>query len=215
MSRFGIGALLFLSGTAALIYQLLWIKQLSLVVGVDVYAVTTAVSAFFGGLAVGSAIFGRKAESARRPLYLYALIEVGVAVLGVAATVALAHSAQTFAIFEAHVGVVAWLLPFAVVGIPSTCMGGTLPVLVTAVSPDAGNVGRMGGRLYAANTAGAIAGALLVPFALVPAFGVRGSAFVAAALNLAAAAAGASWQSGRRVARSKGHKVKRWPLRRA
>src|SRR4029077_15119486 len=57
VSRFRIGALLFLSGTAALIYQLLWIKQLSLIVGVDVYAVTTAVSAFFGGLAVGSAIF--------------------------------------------------------------------------------------------------------------------------------------------------------------
>jgi hypothetical protein len=44
---------LFTSGAAALIYQLLWIKQLSLVVGVDVYAVTIAVSAFFAGLAAG------------------------------------------------------------------------------------------------------------------------------------------------------------------
>ena len=50
---------LFASGAAALIYQLLWIKQLSLVVGVDVYAVTIAVSAFFAGLAAGSALLGR------------------------------------------------------------------------------------------------------------------------------------------------------------
>ena len=51
--------LLFASGTAALVYQVVWIKQLSLVVGVDVYAVTTGVSAFFAGLALGGALFGR------------------------------------------------------------------------------------------------------------------------------------------------------------
>ncbi len=184
----GLGLLLFLSGTAALIYQLLWIKQLSLIVGVDVYAVTTAVSAFFGGLALGSAIFGRTAETVRRPLAIYTALELGVAVLGFAATVALSHAARPFAVLEEHLGIIAWLLPFALVGVPATLMGGTLPVLVKAVSPAPGAVGRAGGGLYAANTAGAIAGALLVPFVLVPAFGVRGSAIVAAALNLAAAA---------------------------
>ena len=45
--------LLFLSGLAALVYQTLWVKQLALIVGVDVNAVTTAVSAFFAGLAIG------------------------------------------------------------------------------------------------------------------------------------------------------------------
>ena len=47
--------LLFFSGVAALVYQAIWIKQLALVVGVDVYAVTTGVSGFFAGLALGSA----------------------------------------------------------------------------------------------------------------------------------------------------------------
>ena len=84
-------------------------------------------------------------------------------------------------------------------------MGGTLPVLTKAVAPDRGAVGRVGGRLYAANTAGAIAGALLVPFVLVPVFGVRGSAIVAAALNLAAAAgARALGSQGQAIAQSKG-----------
>jgi MFS family permease len=88
--------LLFASGTAALVYQILWIKQLSLVVGVDVYAVTTAVSAFFVGLALGGALFGRWADRLARPCRLYALLELGVAVLGVATTLALGHAAPLF-----------------------------------------------------------------------------------------------------------------------
>ncbi len=182
------GFLLFLSGAAALIYQLLWIKQLSLVVGVDVYAVTIAVSAFFGGLALGSRVFGRRAESSLRPLRLYAALEVGIAVLGVGITLALAHAAAPFAELESRVGLLAWAVPFLLVGAPATLMGGAMPVLVRAVSPGSGRVGRTGGQLYAANTAGAIAGALLVPFLLVPALGVTGSALAAAALNMAAAA---------------------------
>ena len=84
--------LLFLSGAAALVYQTLWVKQLALVVGVDVYAVSTAVAAFFAGLALGSAMLGRQADRAMHPFALYAVLEVGVALLGVGATLALAHS---------------------------------------------------------------------------------------------------------------------------
>lgn len=56
---------------------------------------------------------------------------------------------------------------------PAIALGGTLPVLM-----------RAGGRLYAANTAGAIAGALLSAFVLIPLLGVQGSAYAAAALLL-------------------------------
>jgi spermidine synthase len=181
--------LLFVSGTAALVYQLLWIKQLSLVVGVDVYAVTTAVSAFFAGLATGGLIWGRRADASARPLRLYALLELGVALLGVGATLALSVAARPFAQLEALFLPLAWLIPFALVGVPAFLMGGTLPVLVRALGPADENIGASGGRLYAANTAGAIAGALLAPFLLIPLLGVRGSAFAAAALNVLAAGA--------------------------
>jgi len=190
-----LGLLLFLSGAAALVYQLLWIKQLSLVVGVDVYAVTTAVSAFFGGLALGNRLFGRRAEFSGRPLRLYAALELGIAVFGVGVTLALAHAAAPFAELESRVGLLAWAVPFLLVGVPATLMGGTMPALIRTLSPGSGQLGRTGGQLYAANTAGAIAGALLVPFLLVPAFGVTGSALAAAALNLAAAAGAALFRS--------------------
>jgi spermidine synthase len=178
--------LLFGSGAASLVYQLLWIKQLSLVVGVEVYAVTIAVSAFFAGLAIGGAWLGRVADRLQRPLQLYAWLEGAVALLAVAATLLLAHSAAAFALLEQHVGWLAWLLPFALVGMPAVAMGGTLPVLVRASAQ--GSVARTGGRLYAANTAGAILGVLLAPFVLIPALGVQGSALAAASVNLVAAA---------------------------
>src|SRR5262245_32685892 len=128
--------LLLASGAAALVYQVLWIKQLSLVVGVDVYAVTTGVSAFFGGLAAGSLWLGRWADRAARPLVLYACIEGGVALLGLATTLALPASAAPFAILEGTVGPLAWMLPVALVAVPAALMGGTLPVVVRALSPE-------------------------------------------------------------------------------
>jgi MFS family permease len=112
-------ALLLLSGGAALVYQVLWIKQLSLVVGVEVHAVTTGISAFFAGLALGGWLFGRWADQLARPVRLYALLEVAVAVLGVASTFALGASAGWFARMEASVGLLAWWLPFALVGLPA------------------------------------------------------------------------------------------------
>ena len=79
-------ALLLLSGAAALICETLWVKQLSRVVGVEIHAVTIALSAFFAGLAIGSVVFGRMADRSARPLRLYAALEAGAAVLGLAST---------------------------------------------------------------------------------------------------------------------------------
>lgn len=192
LSFLPLALLLFISGTASLAYQLLWVKQLSLIVGVEVYAITIAVSAFFGGLAIGSYVFGRLADRwsdhKRASLQLYALIEVGIAALAVASTYALGASPEFFALLESHIGFAAWLLPMLLVGGPAILMGGTLPVMMKALAPDDKRVGAAGGGLYAANTAGAIAGVLVAPFVLVPAFGVHGAALGAAALNIAAAA---------------------------
>lgn len=180
-------ALLFASGGAALIYQVLWVKQLSLVVGVEVYAITAGISAFFAGLAMGGLLFGRWADRLRHPVRLYAGLELAVALLAVAATLGLAQSAALFARLEASVGLLAWLLPLSLVGLPAFLMGGTLPVLVRALTPNGAQTGEAGGRLYAANTAGAICGTLLAAFVLLPLLGVTGAACVAGVLNLLAA----------------------------
>jgi spermidine synthase len=178
---------LFFSGAAALIYQVLWIKQLTLIVGVEVYSITIAVSAFFAGLATGGALLGRLADRWSRPLMLYCVLEAGVALVGVFATIALAHTAGPFVAIESRVGFLAWGLPFLLVGAPAFLMGGTLPVAVRSLAPGLLHVAKAGGWAYAANTAGGIAGALLSSFALLPWLGVRGTALAAALFNLIAA----------------------------
>lgn len=183
------GALLFGSGIAALVYQVLWIKQLSIVVGAEVYAISIAISGFFGGLALGGWLFGRLAGRNIRYLRLYALIEVAVAIASIATTWMLAHAAPWFVGLHATSNVLAWSVVFLLVGLPALAMGGTLPILVHAAVKNQVEVGRAGGGLYAANTAGAIVGALLPAFVLIPAFGVKGTSLVAATINIAAAAA--------------------------
>jgi spermidine synthase len=182
--RFALGAtLLFGSGAASLIFQLLWIKQLSLVVGVEVRAIAAVVSAYFLGLALGSAFWGRIADRVTRPFRLYGLIEIGVALAGVAATFLLAGAAPVFARVEASSGVLAWALPFAAVGLPAALMGGTLPVLAKALSSEGRSISAAAARLYSANTAGAVVGALLPALALIPSLGVAGSSWAAGSMS--------------------------------
>src|SRR5262245_36284185 len=181
--------LLMASGFAALVYETLWVKQLGRVVGVEVYAVTIALSAFFAGLALGGARLGRLADRAPRPVRLYALIEAGVAVAGVLSTLALARSATPFVALRESVGLLAWALPFSLVGVPSFLMGGTLPALLRSLHPEDDGVAPTTGVLYAANTAGALAGTLATPFVLVPAFGIAGTGIFAGAIGLAVATA--------------------------
>lgn len=175
--------MLLLSGVAALVYQTLWVKLLGLVVGVDVYAVTIVLSAFFAGLAGGGVFFGKRADTGSHPLKLVAGLEVAIACLGTGTTWLLASLPGFY---------VSWLpagkiVPFLLVGAPAFLMGGTLPALIRAIAPERDTLGKTSGSLYAANTAGAILGALSVPLLLIPQFGVKGSSFFASALNMAVA----------------------------
>jgi spermidine synthase len=177
--------LLVASGMASLIFQVIWIKQLTLIVGVEVHAVATVVAAFFAGLALGSLVWGRVADRIARPLRLYGIVEFAAALLGLGTAHILASSAPLFARLEDTNTILAWALPIAAVAIPAFLMGGTLPALVRFLSAS-GDIGRIGGRLYAANTMGAVFGALLPPFLLIPSFGVLGTAMSAATIGVVA-----------------------------
>lgn len=180
---------LFFSGAVALVYETLWVSQLGRVVGVEVHAVSIALSAFFGGLALGSALLGRLADRVARPFRLYAILEAGVAVLGFLSTLALARSAPLFVALEDAAGPLAWALPFVLVGLPAVLMGGTMPALLQALHPSDEVVAPATGLLYAANTAGAVVGTAATPFLLIPAFGIKGTGVCAAAIGIAIAAA--------------------------
>jgi len=75
--------LFFLSGASGLIYEVVWQRMLNLVFGNTTFATTTVIASFMGGLALGSFCFGRLADRYKKPLRLYAYLEIGIGVFAI------------------------------------------------------------------------------------------------------------------------------------
>jgi spermidine synthase len=190
----GLGAAV-VSGAAALVYEVVWLRALSLVVGHAVDALTAVLAAYMAGLAVGALVFGRLAERLRRPLVTCAWVEVGVAASAAALPLAFAWLLPTalsiryaFGLSYEGFTVSQVMLACAVVFVPATLMGATLPLLSHGLSDGSDRPRRMAGGLYAANTAGAVLGALAAGYWLLPALGNRATGWMAGCANLATAA---------------------------
>jgi len=183
-------ALFFASGFAALIYQVTWVRVLTVDFGTTVYAVSTVLTVFMAGLALGSWAFGRWIDRGAHPLRAYGGIEIALGVY--AALFALAtpylHTLTTWAIRGGSAGHEATsLVKFAIAAVlllpPTVLMGGTLPVLAKFLTDSPKTAGSRLGSLYAFNTLGAVLGSLAAAYALIPVLGVRGSMLFAAAIN--------------------------------
>jgi spermidine synthase len=186
--------LFFVSGLVALAYEVVWVRALGLVVGASLWATVAVVAAYMGGMALGNALVARFADRIRAHLRLYGLAE------GLAAVTALA-TAPVLGVLTgaaAHLGAAplsGWGLPLAgrfllswgFLLLPTVAMGATLPLLVERVGGSAA-LSRRVGRLYAANTLGAVGGVVLSGFIGLPLLGERGTLTVAALLGLAVAA---------------------------
>jgi len=192
MRRWGLMALAALSGASGLTFELIWIRQASLLLGHTAVAMSAVVAAFLGGLGLGAAALGRRVDAARRPLAVYGVLECSTAVAAAALTLGLPHLGRWVA------GIGPWPARAAVavvlVLVPSAAMGGTLPALVrAAVEADEGSTGRRFGALYAVNTLGAAAGCLLSGFVLLGALGITRTGLLAALGNLIAGGIALVW----------------------
>ena len=193
----------FTSGAGGLVYEAVWSKQLSYLLGSSLHAVATVVAAFLGGLALGARFLG--VPLARRPgrLRAYARLELGVAVAAALLLPAL-HALdplvgvlyRAFGPGSVGFGIARLLLLFVVLVPPAALMGATLPVLVAEF--ERGRVGPALARLYALNTFGAVAGSILGGFVLIPGVGLVAATAVAVTLNVGVAAL--AWVRGKRNA---------------
>ena len=184
-------AAFFLSGAAGLIFQVTWLYRCGLVLGSSVAAVTVVLSGFMAGLALGSAAVATRRPRLTHPLRVYAALEVLVAVSGVTVTYLLPHTGAVLAPVAgsgAALNTLRFLIAFTVLLVPATAMGATLPVLVSALCAQGTRFAVALGRLYGWNTFGAVTGVMVSEVVLIGAVGVTGSAWVAALLNLGAAA---------------------------
>jgi spermidine synthase len=184
---FGFG----LSGAAALIYEVVWTRSLSTVMGSSTYAVSTMLAAFMAGLSVGGALGAWLSPKIRRPYLAFAWCEFGIGSTGLitipvimAATPLYIKSFYAFHLSFKAFSIVQFAIIFAIMAAPTTLMGLTFPVIMKMFAGNGRDVGTQVGRLYCVNTLGAIVGSTAAGFFLIPAFGIKGTAIVAASTNI-------------------------------
>jgi predicted membrane-bound spermidine synthase len=191
-------AISFGSGAAGLAFEMVWLHRAGLVFGNSVWAAAIVLSSFMAGLALGSVAVARAAGRIRRPLRLYAAAEITVAVAGIALTFALPHvNSRLRPLFDIAAGsgslnLIRLGAAFALLLVPTTAMGATLPLLVAATPGGGQHTGRSFGRIYGWNTLGAVAGVLVTETVLIDRVGVSGAAAIAGTLDLVVAALAAA-----------------------
>lgn len=176
-------------------FEIVWLHRCGLVFGNSVWSTSVVLSSFMAGLAVGSALVRAYGHRLRRLLWMYAALELTVAVTGVGLTYLLPALTPLLAPAIRPIIDVPWLTTlvrlaaaFLVLLVPSTAMGATLPVLVPALSRARGDYGIVLGQLYGSNTLGAVAGVLIAEILLIDRIGIAATSWVAGLLNVTAAA---------------------------
>src|SRR5437763_838135 len=174
--------LFFASGLSAILYQIVWQRALFSLYGINIESVTIVVSAFMLGLGLGSLAGGALSRSKRfSPLSIFAAAELGTALFGLASLKVfhlVAHATLAQPLW------ITGLLSFALVVVPATLMGSTLPLLIEHLVRSSRNVGGSVGALYFVNTLGSGAACIVVARPLLSSLGQAGSVRCAAVVNL-------------------------------
>ena len=189
-----LSACFLLSGATSLVLEIVWAKKLSYVLGNSLYGSSTVVAAFMAGLALGAYLSRLSIFRGFQPVRFYACLQVLIAVGGFLSIPAIDALEPFFAtlyqsLSQSH-GVfllARFSVVFALVALPVTLMGMTLPVVVEAMKDGSDSVPRFGGILYGLNTLGAVTGTLAAGYYLIPEFGLLKSTRLIAAADLALA----------------------------
>ena len=190
-------AVLFLSGIGALIFETLWLRLSGLAFGNSVWSAALILSSFMAGLALGNALAASSRIRRWRPLHLYAVLEVLVALFGCTIVFALPVLGelmrpvwQTLWNYQPTLLGLRFAISFLILLVPTTAMGLTLPVMIEDPVLQQTNFGRAIGFLYGFNALGAVVGAVLGEMYFIAAFGLYGTALAAgSAVCIAAAVA--------------------------
>ncbi len=185
----------FLSGIAALSFETLWFRLAGLSLGNSVWSASLVLAAFMGGLALGNGLVARLHSRVTQPIRLYALLELGIGVGSFLVVLALPRLSGALGPLFATIADTPWLLnvarlgsAFALLVLPTTAMGATLPLLTEAMSRSNPRFGATVGKLYGWNTLGGMLGAIGAEAVLVRFFGIASTGLIAMLLNLAAGA---------------------------
>ena len=188
-------ALFFVSGATSLVYEVVWTRRLTVVFGSGLFATSTILAMFMGGLALGAWWLGRGADRRIDPLGYYGWLEIGIGIYALLVPFLQTGMIPVYRVVYGMSDGASWMINATRVGlcaavfvVPTVLMGATLPALARFVTHGPGGIGARIGRLYAINTWGAVVGCLATGFLFVEWLGLRGSELTAAAANLAVGA---------------------------
>jgi spermidine synthase len=192
--------LFFVSGATGLLYEVLWMRRLTLVFGATQLAVSTVLAAFMAGLAIGALAGGRIADRRSDLLRIYGFLEVGIGVYALLFPFLVAAATGLYRGMVDPADVHFWssqlahlVLMGALLVIPTAAMGATLPLLVRFAAGRLSRVGRRTGLLYGFNTVGAVVGTWCTGFLLLPQLGVRTTELAAAGANVLVGLVALAW----------------------
>jgi spermidine synthase len=178
------------SGCAALIYEVVWLQLLQLVIGSTAVSLGVLLGTFMAGMCLGSLLLPRLVSSRRHPLRVYALLELGIGVIGLVVLYGMPYVDQAYVRHGGH-GPAGILLRGVVAGVcllpPTLLMGATLPAIARWVETGPEGVSWLG-LFYGGNIAGAVFGCLLAGFYLLRVHDTATATYVAFTINLAVAA---------------------------
>ena len=195
MVHFLAGMIFLISGIAGLADEIVWFRMLTTVFGASAPAIAATTGAFMAGLAAGSALAANRSFSPRKAAAAYTMLECLIAVCALAMPTALqiagelpdwAGSAADWPVLRSCVR---FATVFLLLLLPTALMGATVPVMAATFQRPQRSHENAFAWLYSMNTFGAVIGALLTGFVLIPQLGLTGTIRIAAALNCLAAAA--------------------------
>ncbi|MGA1370176.1 MAG: fused MFS/spermidine synthase [Pseudomonadales bacterium] len=192
----GVLACFFLSGFAALVYQMAWLREFTIAFGTSEVAVATVLAAYMGGLALGSIIAAQTVSRLRRPVLAYGFLEAGIAASALAVPAMISGASV---LLVALIGgqpsppqaaqewqpLVYLAIACLVLLVPTALMGATLPMLIRHAVRDDRQLGWRIAILYATNTMGAVVGTLVAGFLLLPRMGLNSTVLIGIAANTA------------------------------
>lgn len=189
--------LFFLSGIAGLMYEVIWVQQLTLVLGASTYAVTVVLISFMLGLAIGAWLIGNLVDrlTEHNLLGVYVLLEIAIGAYSLLFPFLLGLAeGQLVSFYQAYqpgpflFNSIKLLLALGLLIVPTTLIGATLPVLAKYVVRERKNISLRVSQLYAANTLGALTGVVVTGYFFLPLLGVIKTTWLAVGANFSIAA---------------------------
>ena len=187
-----------LSGVAGLIYQVVWVRQLTLVLGASTDAVTIVLTVFMAGLGLGAWLLGKVSDrfDEHQLARSYVLLEVGIGVYAMVLPLILEWAEGSYVAFCRYyapsptlMNTLRLVVAFLLLIVPTSLMGATLPVLSRYIVRRKARIPVDVSWLYGLNTVGALLGAVAAGYLLLPTVGIAATNMLAVAVDFLVAAA--------------------------